>query len=152
MAGDLIFHTSKSRQSEALQLATNSPYSHMGVVFLRDGEPTVLEAVGPVRYTPFDEWVERGLDGRYVVKRLRDSQDLLTPEAVGNLQIAGEQYMGAAYDIYFEWSDDRIYCSELAWKAYKEVLNLEIGSLETFGEFDLSNPLVQAALKERFGL
>lgn len=28
--GDLIFHTSRSNQSRAIQIATNSKYSHMG--------------------------------------------------------------------------------------------------------------------------
>ena len=32
--GDIIFHTSTSSQSKALQLAMNSPYSHMGIVFV----------------------------------------------------------------------------------------------------------------------
>ena len=41
--GDVIFHTSRSEQSEALQRAMHSPYSHMGLIFLRDGETVVLE-------------------------------------------------------------------------------------------------------------
>lgn len=31
--GDIIFQTSMSSQSQAIQLATHSPYSHMGVLF-----------------------------------------------------------------------------------------------------------------------
>lgn len=31
--GDLIFQTSKSAQSQAIQAATHSPYSHCGIVF-----------------------------------------------------------------------------------------------------------------------
>jgi hypothetical protein len=34
--GDIIFHTSRSAQSAAIQRATHSPYSHMGVVLYRD--------------------------------------------------------------------------------------------------------------------
>ena len=30
--GDIIFQTSKSSQSKAIQLATNSKYSHMGII------------------------------------------------------------------------------------------------------------------------
>jgi hypothetical protein len=30
--GDIIFHTSRSAQSVAIQLATQSRYSHMGIV------------------------------------------------------------------------------------------------------------------------
>ncbi|MFN5642554.1 MAG: hypothetical protein ACK45S_09180 [Sphingobacteriales bacterium] len=31
--GDLIFHTSRSYQSKAIQLATKSKYSHCGIVY-----------------------------------------------------------------------------------------------------------------------
>ena len=55
--GDIVFHTSRSAQSQAIQLATKSPYSHMGIVYLRDGKPFVLEAVQPVKLTPLDEWI-----------------------------------------------------------------------------------------------
>lgn len=42
----------------------------------------------------------------------------------------GEKFKGKPYDIYFEWSDDKIYCSELVWKIYKHALDIEIGQLE----------------------
>jgi hypothetical protein len=69
--GDIIFQTSRSSQSVAIQRATHSPYSHMGIVFFRHGQPYVLEASATVRYTPLDKWIAHGFDGRSVVKRLR---------------------------------------------------------------------------------
>ena len=71
--GDLIFHTSRSAQSLAIQRATHSSYSHVGIVFLRDGKPFVLEAVATVRYTPLAQWTARGSQGTYVVKRLKSA-------------------------------------------------------------------------------
>ena len=50
--GDVIFHTSRSAQSAAIQRATHSPYSHVGVVLYRDGRPFVFEAIATVRFTP----------------------------------------------------------------------------------------------------
>jgi len=41
----------------------------MGLVLFRDGKPFVLEAIGPVKYTPLAEWVDRGVGGKCVVKR-----------------------------------------------------------------------------------
>jgi hypothetical protein len=41
--GDIIFHTSRSAQSIAIQRATHSKYSHMGIIFIRDGEPHVYD-------------------------------------------------------------------------------------------------------------
>ena len=34
---------------------------------------------------------------------------------------------------------------------YKEAFDVEIGGLERFRDFDLSDPLVQEKIKERFG-
>ena len=84
--GDIIFHTSRSAQSIAIQKATHSKYSHMGIIFFRDGDPYVYEAVKTVQYTPVSKWVARGDGGHYVVKRLRDVDRGLppAPRAPGN--------------------------------------------------------------------
>jgi uncharacterized protein YycO len=63
----------------------------------------------------------------------------------------GEKFKGKSYDIYFEWSDEKIYCSELVWKIYKEVLDVEIGELQKLKEFDLTNDIVKNKMKERYG-
>ncbi|GAB3227203.1 YiiX family permuted papain-like enzyme [Hymenobacter seoulensis] len=149
--GDLIFQTSQSAQSKAIQLATNSPYSHCGILFQKNGEWRVFEAVQPVSETSLEAWTARGLGGKFVVKRLRDAATVLTPAVLKRLQAAGEQYRGKNYDLYFGWSDDRIYCSELLWKMYQQATGREIGKLQTLREFDLSHPAVQAKLQERYG-
>ena len=43
--GDIIFHTSKSAQSLVIQKATHSPYSHMGMIVMKQGQALVLEAI-----------------------------------------------------------------------------------------------------------
>ena len=55
--GDIIFQTSLSSQSQAIQLATNSPYSHMGILFQESGKWFVFEAIQPVKMTPLDTWI-----------------------------------------------------------------------------------------------
>jgi hypothetical protein len=149
--GDLIFQTSTSAQSQAIQLATHSKFSHCGILFRRGKEWRVFEAVQPVSETSLTAWAARGKDGQFTVKRLRNAETILTPAALQRLQAAGEQYRGKNYDLYFGWSDDRIYCSELLWKMYKQATGREIGQLQTLREFDLSHPAVQAKLKERYG-
>jgi len=148
--GDIIFHESRSSQSRAIQLATKSRYSHMGILYRERGRWLVYEAVQPVKSTPLDEWIRRGKDGQFVVKRLRDTRPL-TPAALTGLRAAGERYRGRNYDLYFEWSDDRIYCSELVWKMYKNVIGLEIGRLQKLRDFDLSHPAVRSKMRERYG-
>ena len=149
--GDLIFHASQSAQSRAIQLATHSEYSHCGILFLRGDEWRVFEAVQPVGETSLAAWVARGKGGQFVVKRLHDAETVLTPSVLRKLRTAGEQYRGHNYDLYFGWSDERIYCSELLWKMYQQATGREIGQLQQLREFDLSHPAVQAKMRERYG-
>jgi hypothetical protein len=149
--GDLIFQTSRSSQSLAIQRATGSPYSHMGLILYRDGNPFVFEAISTVQFTSLDRWIARGTGGRFVVKRLRDASTALTPATIGKLRRAARKFEGHAYDLAFDWSDSRIYCSELVWKAYDRALGIQIGSLQRVRDFNLSDPVVQAKMRERYG-
>jgi uncharacterized protein YycO len=149
--GDIIFHTSRSAQSIAVQRATGSRYSHMGIVLLRGGKPYVFEAVSTVRYTPLAQWTARGNGGHYVVKRLRNADTLLTPGAVAKLRAGTSDFESRPYDLTFEWSDKRIYCSELVWKLYQRALGVRIGELQKIREFNLGDPAVRAKMRERYG-
>lgn len=53
--------------------------------------------------------------------------------------------------LYFEWTDDRIYCSELVFKLYRDALGIEIGRRQKLREFDLADPVVAAKMRERYG-
>ncbi|PCI98512.1 MAG: peptidoglycan peptidase [Flavobacteriales bacterium] len=149
--GDIIFQTSQSSQSKAIQLATNSKYSHVGIIYNNSNKWYVYEAVQPVKLTPLKVWIDRGKNDHYVVKRLKNATDVLTKETLSKMRQVGEQYMGKNYDIYFEWSDDKIYCSELVWKVYKEATGIEIGKLEELKDFDLTHEAVKQKMKERYG-
>jgi uncharacterized protein YycO len=150
-SGDIIFQTSRSDQSKAIQQATHSKYSHMGILYEVDGQFFVYEAIQPVTLTPLAHWIKRGEGGRYVIKRLKNHDEIVTPENVKRMKDFGEKFKGKGYDIYFEWSDDKIYCSELVWKVYKGTLGIEIGSLQELREFDLSSEIVKNKMRERYG-
>lgn len=149
--GDIVFHTSRSAQSAAIQRATGSKYSHMGVVLFRDGKPFVFEAVQPVRWTPLAQWIARGEGGHYVVKRLKAAPDGLSKDDAAKLRKAGRPFEGLAYDLTFEWNDRRQYCSEVVWKMYDRALGVQVGELQRLRDFDLDDPLVEAKLRERYG-
>lgn len=146
--GDLIFQTSQSRQSEAIRIATDSRYSHVGMIVMEAGKPAVLEAVQPVKITPLQSWITHGKDRHYVVKRLKSPPDADQQEALSQ---AGKKYLGRNYDLYFNWDDSEIYCSELVWKVYEEVLGVELGAMRKLADFNLDSPIVAAKLKERYG-
>ncbi len=149
--GDIIFQISESDLSTAIQLATHSKYSHCGIIFKRDDEWYVYEALQPVRYTPLQAWINRGKGRHFVLKRLKTSATVLTPAVIARMKTAGEKYNGKDYDAYFGWSDERIYCYELVWKIYKEGTGLEIGKLQQLKDFDLSSPAVRQTMKSTYG-
>jgi hypothetical protein len=149
--GDLIFQTSLSGQSKAIQLATKSKYSHCGIIYRENGQYYVFEAVQPVKTTPLDRWIARGKDGHYAIKRLKNADQVLTSETLQKMKLEGEKLRGKNYDLAFGWSDDKIYCSELIWKIYQRATGLEIGQLGKLSDFDLTNEVVQQKIKERYG-
>jgi cell wall-associated NlpC family hydrolase len=123
----------------------------VGIVFLKDGKPYVFEAIGPVQYTPFQQWSARGVGGHYVIKRLRNADRLMTVQTVARLKEIANSFRGKPYDFAFGWSDDHIYCSELVWKIYDRGMGIQIGRLRKLKEFDLSNDAVKQKMHERYG-
>jgi uncharacterized protein YycO len=149
--GDIIFQVSQSSQCIAIQKATKSKYSHCGIIYEQDGKYYVYEAVQPVKVTPLYKWIARGKDGHFVVKRLKNADELLTPGVLRKMKSVGEQFYGKDYDLVFGWSDDKIYCSELVWKIYKRAVGVEVGKLQRLKEFNLMDDIVMQKLEERYG-
>ncbi|MBD3257626.1 YiiX family permuted papain-like enzyme [candidate division GN15 bacterium] len=148
--GDIVFQNLTSSQSSAIRLATNSEWSHCGVVITRDSVLMVAEAVQPIRIIPLEQWLAQGVDSAYLAMRLSDRDSLASED---QRELAGfcEDQVGKRYDPFFGWSDDRLYCSELVWKAYREALDFEIAPLRKLSEYDFSHPVVQAKLRQRYG-
>lgn len=149
--GDILFNISQSSQSRAIQLATHSKYSHVGMLLRIKGRMMVLEAVQPVRFYDFSYWTQGSRHPHFVIKRLKDADRFLTDETLASMKKLGNSFVGRDYDAAFGWSDDRLYCSELVWKIYRRTTGIEIGKLRKIREFDLTNPIVRAKMKERYG-
>ncbi|WJS92977.1 YiiX family permuted papain-like enzyme [Flavobacterium johnsoniae] len=148
--GDLIFQTSESKQCEAVRIATNSKFSHCGIIYDINGKWFVFEAVQPVKLTPIEDWIKHGRDNKYVVKRLKD-ESALNSQIIEKMKQYSQQFDGKEYDAYFEWTDNRIYCSELIWKIYKNAAGIELSKLRELKDFNLNDSRVQKILKERYG-
>jgi len=148
--GDIAFQTLSGDLGEAIQLATHSKYDHCGIIYKEGKDWYVYEAIGPVTKTPLDEWIKRGNSCHFVIKRLRDS-NLLSNTMIEKMKNEGKEFYGKDYDGYFDWSDDKIYCSELVWKIYKRGANIEVGKLQHLKDFDLTSEPVKKQLQERYG-
>lgn len=144
--GDIIFQTTIGPTGKAIQLATHSKFNHCGVLFLENNKWVVYEAVQPVRKTSLDDFNARG-EG--TVKRLGNK--VLTKDEIDKLKILFKTYEHKNYDEAFNWSDDRIYCSELVYKLYNNGLQIELCKPRKLSDFDLNNPLVKEKLNEKYG-
>ncbi|MDF3820954.1 YiiX/YebB-like N1pC/P60 family cysteine hydrolase [Leptospira sp. 96542] len=86
-----------------------------------------------------------------MIKRIEDPKLRPNPKQIQKMKELGNSYLGKNYDLFFEWSNDRIYCTELVWKLYKEIPNLQVGTLKTLNDFDLSSPQVKSLMNKRYG-
>ncbi len=110
-----------------------------GVLLFRgqtsNDSPTVI------RPADFRETLGRGTDNAVF-----QCQDSHTCSLLGTHSPRGRRY-----DLFFEWSDSRIYCSELVWKAYDRALGIQIGKMQKIRELNLADAAVRAKLRERYG-
>lgn len=146
--GDVIFHTSQSRQSGFIQAITDSPLSHVGIIYIKDGKTMVLEAVNPVKITPLQSWIKRGSDQKYILMRPRVA---LTDSDLKKMYTYGLKNLGKPYDMRFEWNDKRMYCSELVYKIYLAA-GIELCKPRLFTDYDLSSEQAIKEITKRYGL
>jgi len=145
--GDLIFQTSVNTQTQILKVATQSNLTHVGIIYIKSGTLYVFEAVGPVKLTLLSEWVKKGDGGNYIVSRLSSGLD---ETQLNKLYTYCLNQKGKRYDSKFQWSDSKIYCSELVWKAYNAI-GIKLSSPKTFEDFNISSSIVKQEIKKRYG-
>jgi hypothetical protein len=107
--------------------------------------------VQPVKHTPLEAWIAHGKGNHFVVTRLKNASTVLNPQTLQKMKAYANGLNNKDYDLYFEWSDDKIYCSELVWKTYKNGTGIELCPLQKLKHFNLKDPKVQAILTERYG-
>lgn len=147
--GDIIFIKSKSSQSAALREATNSQWTHMGVMVGERGRWFVNEASSTVKLTPVKDFISSSAQNHFIVRRVRPEVSEMNASDVRKLKVALSSFFGKSYDRYFEWSNSKIYCSELVFKAYYESLNIQIGSIQKLKELTLNGPAVKKLIQDR---
>lgn len=148
--GDLIFQSSQSRQSQAIEIATDSKYSHCGIVFFENDVPFVYEAVQPVGKRKMTDWISSGVNQTCVIKRLKGI-DTVSNKALLKMKKYATSQFGKHYDAYFSWTDKEMYCSELVYKTYSNGLNFKLATPKMLREFNLDAPIVRKIMRERYG-
>ena len=117
----------------AIEGVTKSPYSHCGIVGQRDGQWVVYEAIGSVRITSLKKFLWRGRGGGFAVYRLQDEHREHIPETLR----CCEKYLGRTYDFRYRLDDEKIYCSELVYKAFRDATDgQQLGDFVKFGDMN----------------
>jgi len=132
--GDVIFQSLPHGPVVwAIEGVTKSPYSHCGIVAKKNGQWIVYEAYDGVAATPLKTFLFRGRGGGFVVYRLRDEYREHIPQTLK----CCEDYLGRPYDIRYRLDDEKIYCSELIYKAYRDATSgQQLGELMKFGDMN----------------
>ncbi len=148
--GDIIFQSTPSEHSKAIELATKSSFSHVGIIVNTEGEWCVIEAVQPVKITPLQVFIDRGINHQFTVKRLKNDSIAHTLQA-NQLLAEAQKHLSKDYDLVFAWDDKEMYCSELVWKIYKNAFNLELCATRKLASFNLTHPVVLRQLAIKYG-
>jgi hypothetical protein len=131
--GDLLFQSSpRGPLVDAIEGASESPYSHCGIVIQRSNQWFVLESGGGggVMTAPLDAFILRGRQGNFAVYRFQDRYTKKIPEIVAE----AERFLGKPYDIHYEFDDAKIYCSELIFKGFKAATGEDLGRVRKLGD------------------
>ena len=123
--GDIIFHTSQSKQAPLIAYATMSNKTHCGIIVEKDSKLYVLETLGTIKLTPLNNFIDRGLFKHYWVKRGI------------NKPIDYKKYLGIPYDLSFKPDNSRYYCSELVYTIYKEQFGVELCAMRQIKDYNI---------------
>lgn len=146
--GDIVFQDTGGEQGAAVEAATGSNFTHCGIVFEKDGQLYVLEAIQPVQVVTLDSFRKRSKV--FHAKRLKERSHL-TADAVKKGLAWGEKQIGKDYDLLFQWDDGTLYCSELVWKVYQEATGQKLCEPKTFKSYFLDKPAVRQVIQKRYG-
>lgn len=130
--GDIVLQDTPGWLSRLIDDVTQSRYSHTGLVARGRSGLVVVEAVGPVKETRLDAWLRRGKQGRVTVLRLAPGLRGRIPEIVAQAR----SYRGRPYDRLMEWDDEKLYCSELVYKAVHRVTGVALAPHVRLGDLN----------------
>ena len=128
--GDVIFQQTSGELSEKIAAITGSKLTHCGMVVIQNENIMVLEAGEKVVLTPVKEWVQKGVEKRFLL--MRDVS--LNDDKISSCIREGIKFEGKPYDYQYIWDDNHIYCSELVYKSYINGAHIKLCSFVKLGD------------------
>lgn len=122
--GDIVFRLGDARAmrglfalSRFIATATDSPFSHTGIVAIEDGSPMVYDCSSDgIRLMPFEVWMIDCV-GPMGVKRLKPEHRRHIPGVMAYCRTIFERQV--PFDFEFRMDDSAFYCLELTEKAFR---------------------------------
>lgn len=148
--GDIIFQTSQTNEGKFIETLTESTYSHIGVLVKKDKKWYVFEAEQKIQYTPIEEWVKRGLETHYIVKRLEDRKKYFTDTKEQEFIELCDDLLSKNVDKKYLWSDGEFYAAELVWKLYEKVLGIKAGKVKKISDYAIEDTKIKNEIKKRY--
>jgi hypothetical protein len=149
--GDIVFQNRNFNHSKEIQRLTHSKWNQLGIIFDIHNEWYVFESSDQVRFVRLSEWIDKGEEGKYVVKRLKNYDKILTDTVMSTMKILANDFLNRNYDIFYSWDDDNLYNSELVYKIYERPTGIKLAKLESLRDLDFSNPDVYRLMKIKYG-
>lgn len=125
-SGDILFRASEAYGpfgipfSYLVEKFTNSKWTHMSLVRMRDDKPYVFEITdrGTLEYRLID-WLDYCKDQDFSIYRLKNDNPLIIQKLEAEIDKILEE--DPDYDFNFKQDDDRFYCVEGATEVYRRV-------------------------------
>lgn len=131
--GDLLFQSLlRVPLVDAIEGSTGSPFSHCGILHRRADGWVVIEAIGPVKETPLENWLFQARDRTFTAYRLHEPLQPKIPAIIAS----AKEFLGRPYDIRYDLDDQKIYCSELIYKACLQATGEKLGQLVKLGDLN----------------
>jgi len=146
MDGDILFQSLPNEPGmdlvDAIEGATESPYSHCGMVFQEDDNWWVIEAIGPVKVTQLQDYIDRGRDDKLWAYRFKEEHRKHIPAALA----AMKEDLGKPYDPRYRFDSEAIYCSELIYRGWQSATGHGLGKVVTLGslKWERYKPVIEA--------
>jgi len=138
--GDMIFIVSEFEPFMPYASFTPTKYNHCGVLFHRpkDGKIMVFSADKVVQNVPLEQFLAVHSQ-EYKIMRFSNADDMLANLSFEGSKPIVKTLIGIKYDYVASWDDEKMYNSELLWKFWKRLLNVELCSLHSITDYDISN-------------
>ncbi len=114
LPGDLLFSNLSCDEGLAIQTSTKSPFTHIGMVHIKDHKHYIIEAHGFVKLTPLSFWIDNCHNKIAVGRVLREYASIAEVASCKALA-----FLGRPYNDYYEFTDQKLYCSSLIYYSFK---------------------------------